>query len=184
MASRPRCELPCRPVAAVFGWTAPPAFSGGAEGEHPLDVPSHGHQAPFAACLVEATQQELAKSERRFDDAEHRFWDLFAHSIELPAFGRRQPMRHGLDRRWVFGRGWRIGKALGQGWMMRLPAHSDQRRDPGRLAGLYILGAEIAGVGQQRFGLAQFCGQVSDLAEYRFDLLLVVGGLDNIAGNY
>jgi hypothetical protein len=42
-----------------------PAFSGAAEGEHRLDVPSHGRQAPFAACLVEATQQELAESERR-----------------------------------------------------------------------------------------------------------------------
>src|SRR6266481_4161230 len=98
MASRPRCETPCRAVAAVSPSNVQrtsdraPAISGGAEGEHPLDVPSHGHQAPFATCLVEATQQKLAKSERRFDDAEHRFWDLFAQSIELPAFGRRQPM--------------------------------------------------------------------------------------------
>src|SRR5260370_19840461 len=50
-----------------------PAGSGGAEGEHPLDVPCHGHEAPLATHLVEPAQQELAESEDRFDDAEHWF---------------------------------------------------------------------------------------------------------------
>src|SRR5882757_3944705 len=75
-----------------------PAGSGGAEGEHPLDVPCHGHEAPLATHLVEPAQQELAESEDRFDDAEHWFRDLFTQRIELPAFWRFQPMRHGLDR--------------------------------------------------------------------------------------
>src|SRR5258707_11745668 len=65
-----------------------PAGSGGAEGEHPLDVPCHGHEAPLATHLVEHAQQELAESEERFDDAEHWFRDLFTQRIELPAFWR------------------------------------------------------------------------------------------------
>src|SRR5450759_4834596 len=106
MASRP----PISPCSRFFSQQGPaPASSGGAEGEHPLDVPCHGHEAPFAAHLVEPTQQELSKSEYRFDDAEHRFRGLFAQSIELPAFWRFQPIRHGLDRRWVFRRGRCIG---------------------------------------------------------------------------
>src|SRR6266481_1560106 len=121
-----------------------PAGSGGAEGEHPLDVPCHGHEAPLATHLVEPAQQELAESEDRFDDAEHWFRDLFTQRIELPAFWRFQPMRHGLDRRWVFRRGRWIGEALGQRWMMRLSAHG----------------------------------------EHRFELLLVVRGLNNIDGNH
>ena len=90
MASRPRWECThgaLWPVFLVVG-TACPAFSGGAEGEHPLDVPSHGHQAPLAAHVVEPTQQKLAESERRFDDAEYRFRSLFAQGIELPAVWR------------------------------------------------------------------------------------------------
>src|SRR5665647_743162 len=62
--------------------------------------------------------------------------------------------------------------------------HGDQRLDPCRLAGRYIPRAEIAGIGQQRFGLAQFFRQGVDLAEHRFELLLVVRGLNNIDGNY
>src|SRR5665811_1515600 len=80
-----------------FGSRDPrPAGSGGAEGEHPLDVPCHGHEAPLATQIVEPAQQELAESKDRFDDAEHWFRDLFAQRIELPAFWRFQPMRHGL----------------------------------------------------------------------------------------
>src|SRR5712675_83413 len=93
-----------------------PAGSGGAEGEHPLDVPCHGHEAPLATHLVEPAQQELAESEDRFDDAEHWFRDLFTQRIELPAFWRFQP--------------------------------------------------------------------IADLAEHRFELLLVVRGLNNIDGNH
>ena len=37
--------------------------------EHPLHVPRHGHEVPLAAHIVEATQQELAEPEHRFDDA-------------------------------------------------------------------------------------------------------------------
>src|SRR5260370_2894515 len=74
MASRPRCDRPCRPAAIFFRSRDPrPAGSGGAEGEHPLDVPCHGHEAPLATHLVEPAQQELAESEDRFDDAEHWF---------------------------------------------------------------------------------------------------------------
>ena len=50
----------------------------GAEGEYPLDVPGHGHEAPFVADIFEAAEQELAESEHGFDDAEHRLRRLLA----------------------------------------------------------------------------------------------------------
>ena len=68
------------------------------EGEHALDVPGQGDEAPFAAYLVEPAQRELSEAEHRFDDAEHRFGRLLAQGIELLALGRRQAMGHGLDR--------------------------------------------------------------------------------------
>src|SRR5258705_8121513 len=77
--------------------------------------PCHGHEAPLATHLVEPAQQELAESEDRFDDAEHWFRDLFTQRIELPAFWRFQPMRHGLDRRWVFRRGRWMAKRSARG---------------------------------------------------------------------
>src|SRR5665647_2688846 len=52
-------------------------------------------------------------------------------------------MRHGLDRRSVFRRGRCIGETFGQGWMMRLSAHGDQRLDPCRLAGRHIQDAAV-----------------------------------------
>jgi hypothetical protein len=76
------------------------------EGEHPLDIPGHGHQAPLAANLVEPAQQELSEAENRLDDAEDRLRDVFAPSIELLAFRRRQAMQHGFERRRVLWR-WR-----------------------------------------------------------------------------
>src|SRR5258708_36665357 len=129
-----------------------------------------------------APQQELAESEDRFDDAEHWFRDLFTQRIELPAFWRFQPMRHGLDRRWVFRRGRWIGEALGQRWMMRLSAHGDQRLDRCRFAGPHLPCAEIAGIGQQRFGLAPLFRQGPDPSEHRFDVLVCCGGLYDTAG--
>ena len=59
------------------------------EGEHALDVPGQGDEAPFAAYLVEPAQRELSEAEHRFDDAEHRFGRLLAQGIALLALGRR-----------------------------------------------------------------------------------------------
>ena len=42
---------------------------------------------------------------------------------------------------------------------MALPAKGDERLDPGRHAGRHIGLAEIAGVGQHRFGLPSSCGR-------------------------
>ena len=39
----------------------------GAEGDYPLDVPGHGHEAPFVADIFEAAEQELAESEHGFE---------------------------------------------------------------------------------------------------------------------
>ena len=58
------------------------------QGEDPLHIPSHRHQAPLAPDLVEPAQQELAKAENRLDDAEHRLRDVFALSVELLATRR------------------------------------------------------------------------------------------------
>jgi DNA-binding Lrp family transcriptional regulator len=46
-----------------------------------------------------------------------------------------------------------------------LPAHGDERINPGRLAGRNVRCAEVAGVDQQGSGRAQFVGQIADLAQ-------------------
>ena len=67
---------------------------------------------------------------------------------------------------------------------MRVPAHGDQRLDPGGRAGLHVGLAEVAVVGQHGFSLAQFFGQGSDLGQHRLKLLLIVGRLDHIGGHH
>src|SRR5208337_229315 len=142
--------------------------------EYPLDVPGHGDEAPFAARAREAAQRKLTETQRRFDDPEHRLRHLLAQRVKRPACRRRQPMRHRLDRRWILRRFRRL-EALGQGRMMRLTAHGDQRFDPRLVASRDVRRAEIAGIRQQAFGLAQFVGKSLDLVQHRFELLLVVG---------
>jgi hypothetical protein len=51
---------------------------GGAKGEHPLQVPRHGHKAPLAPDAVQPAQQELPEAQHRLDDAEYRLRDLLA----------------------------------------------------------------------------------------------------------
>ena len=99
--------------------------SGGGEGEHPLHVPRHGHEVPLAAHPVQPAERKLAEPERRFDDAEHRLRSVFALGVELPAFRRPEPMRHGFDRRRIVRRGRRFLEAFGERRMMRLTAHRD-----------------------------------------------------------
>src|ERR1700680_2744221 len=72
--------------------------SAAAERKHSLEVPGHGDEAPLAANLVEAAQQELAEAHYRFDDAEHRFRRLLAQAVKLLALRGAQPPRHPLDR--------------------------------------------------------------------------------------
>src|SRR5215472_18129085 len=69
------------------------------EGEDPLHVPGHRHEAPLAPDLVEAAEQKLSEAENRLDDAEHRLRDVFALSVELLAVRRRPAMQHGFERR-------------------------------------------------------------------------------------
>src|SRR6516225_2595598 len=149
----------------------------GAEDEDPLYIPGHGHQAPLAANLVEPAQQELSEDQDRLDDAEYRLRAVFAPSVEFLAFGRRQAMDHGFERRRVVRRRWRRGKALVQEGMMRRAAGREQRRDPGRGTSCDIGGAKIAAVAKQRLRLAQIGRQRGQLAQHGLDLLLVIGGL-------
>ena len=73
--------------------------SGGAcEGEQALDVAGRYHERPLAADVIEATQQELAEAGRGLDDAERRFGNLLAESLEFPAFGGLEAMRRRLGR--------------------------------------------------------------------------------------
>ncbi len=137
-----------------FLGTCPPsrrtsALSGRDEGEHPLDVPDHGDEAPFAARAREAAQRKLTESQRRFDDPEHRLRHLLAQRVKRPACRRLQPMRHRLDRRWILRRFRRRLEELGQRWMMRLTAHGDQRFDPRLVASRDVRRAEIARIRQQ-----------------------------------
>ena len=67
---------------------------------------------------------------------------------------------------------------------MRLTAHGDQRFDPRLVASRDIRRAEIAGIRQQAFGLAQFVGKSPDLVQHRFELLLVVGRLAHSARHH
>jgi hypothetical protein len=39
------------------------------KGEHSLDVPGHGHEAPLAARLLQSAHRKLTESEHGFDDA-------------------------------------------------------------------------------------------------------------------
>ncbi len=104
--------------------------------------------------------------------------------VKRPACRRLQPMRHGLDRRRIFGRFRRRFEALGQRRMMRLTAHGDQRLDPRLRASRDIRRAEIARVRQQALGLAQLIGKSPDLVQHRFELLLVVGRLAHRARHH
>src|SRR5215469_17534983 len=143
------------------------------EGEHPLYIPSHGHQAPLAANLVEPAQQKLSEAENRLDDAELRLRDMFALSVELLAFRRRQAMQHGFERRRVLWRRRCRGKALVQGGVMRRTSGREQRRDLGRSTGCDIGGTEIAIVAEHRLRPAEIRRQSRQLAQHRFELLLV-----------
>src|SRR3954464_9561261 len=69
------------PTQHRFCRTAPLRGSdSGCEGEQPLHVVGHGHEVPLAADVIEATEQELAEAERRFDDAEHRLGGVLAQA--------------------------------------------------------------------------------------------------------
>ena len=63
---------------------------------------------------------------------------------------------------------------------MRLPPGRNQWLDVRRRARHYIRLAEIAVVGQQRFGPAKLFRQSIDLLQHRRDLLLVVGRLNHV----
>src|SRR5665213_1207311 len=98
---------------AVFGG----ASLGCGESKHPLHVPGHGDEGPFAPDVVEPAQQKLPETENRFDDAEHRLRGVFAQGVKLFAFRRLQAMDHGVDWGWIVRRRRRRGEALAQGWM-------------------------------------------------------------------
>src|SRR5580700_2166671 len=66
--------------------------------EDSLEVPSHRHEVEFTLYVVQATQQTLAESEYRFDDAEHRFDRALAPGIERLASLGLEPMPHGFHR--------------------------------------------------------------------------------------
>ena len=105
-------------------------------------------------------RSENYESQRRFDDPEHRLRHLLAQHVKRPARRRLQPMRHRLDRRWILRRFRRRLEAFGQRRMIRLTAHGDQRFDPRLVASRDVRRAEIAGIRQQAFGLAQFVGSL------------------------
>src|SRR6202158_3883550 len=92
-----------RAAWAVFSHTTA-LRSAAAEHKHSLDVPGHGDEAPLAANLVEAAQQELAESHHRFDDAKHRFRGLLARTIDFFALRCPQTPSHDFERCRIFRR--------------------------------------------------------------------------------
>jgi len=160
------------------------ALSAGLHREHSLDVPTHGHQIPFAFDVFESAQQTLSISHHRCDDAEHRFGCLFAQRVELSAPRRLQPIRHLLQRGRRVGRGVeRGGKALFSAHMMASASHRDQRFDLDRRATLDVGLTEIATVGEYPFGATQFLRQRLDLLDHRHQLFFVVGCLRDFGGH-
>ena len=109
-------------------------WSGSSEGEHSLDVPGHGDEAPLCFDLCEAAQGELAEAHDRLDDAEHRLGRLLAQGVEPLALRRGEAMSHGGERRRVVGRHRRGGETLAPGWMMALARHGDQRGTSGQVS--------------------------------------------------
>ena len=156
-------------------------FSGGLQGEEPFHVPGQGDEVPFSLDLVEAAQVELPEAQHRFDDAEHRFRRLFAQGIGLPAFRHRQTMQHRLQCCRLLGYRRRLDEPLLPTEMVALAAWGDQRCDLRLGARRHVCLAEVAAVRQQGLGLAQRPGESPELFQHRFDLLLVVGGLLDIA---
>ena len=67
---------------------------------------------------------------------------------------------------------------------MGFAAHRDHRIDARRGTGIHIALAEISIVRQQRAGLAQFVGQLGELAKHRLKLLLVVGRLHHVGRDH
>ena len=106
--------------------------STGLEGEHALDVPTHGHQVPFTFDILKSSQQTLPISHYRFDDAKYRLRCLFTQRVQLSALRSLQPMRHLLQR------GRRISGDLGAALMMPCASHRDQGLDLGRSASLDV----------------------------------------------
>src|SRR5215212_10586172 len=92
------CRLNGLDPSKVLDGAALCPASGGAEGEHPLQIPRHGHKAPLAADRLQTPQQELPEAPPRLDDAEYWFWNLLAQCIQCLAVRRLQPVRHGLHR--------------------------------------------------------------------------------------
>ena len=141
------------------------------------------HGFEFAAVDGDAGFGEKPYLAAQFNETRARFADR--RTVVLAEIGDHLvTVGHGLDRRWIFWRGRSRGEALAQGWMMRVPAHGEQRLDRGRLARLYIGLAEVTVVAQQRFDLAQLFGQGAGPGQHRFELLLVVGRLNHIARNH
>src|SRR5450759_2626470 len=109
MASRPRCDRPCRGCGHFFRSRDPrPGLSGGAEGKHPLDVPCHGHEAPLATHLVEPAPKNPTPVEamaHRLKTPEGRKLYSLRKQIPEPVFGIiksvlgfRQFLLRGLDK--------------------------------------------------------------------------------------
>src|SRR6478672_1754887 len=92
------------------------------QGEHPLHVPRHGHEAPLAAYFVQATQHELAEPDHRFDDPEYRLGRLLAQGVALLALFGLEPMAHRFNRRWIFRCGRVLCETFSQRGIMRLPS--------------------------------------------------------------
>jgi len=109
----------------------------GGEDEHRLQVPPPWSRGSTRRVLCRDRATENWRNPRaRLDDAECRLRRLLAESIELAAFGRLQPISHGLERRRIFRCGPLLREAPAKRGMMRLTARSDQRFEAGLPASL------------------------------------------------
>src|SRR5258706_15005194 len=90
-ASGRNCAMRSNVIAST---TVPARLSG--QHRHSLDIPGHRDQGPLTLNRSQPAQQKLPKAHRRFDDAKHWFYGLFAQPVELAAGAGLQPMLHAL----------------------------------------------------------------------------------------
>jgi hypothetical protein len=84
-------------------WVDGEARLGDREGEHALDVPTHGHQLPFALHLLQPPQTELSEAHDGLDDSEDRLWGALAQRVHRTAFRGAQAMAHAGECVGAFG---------------------------------------------------------------------------------
>ncbi len=151
---------------------------------HALDVPGHGHEVPLALRLVQPAHAHLTPAHDVLDDAEHGLDGLLAQFVQRPACLCAQAVGHVGDR---LRSSRRVGvgpKPFGQGHVMRLALHRQQRLDSRLHAGEHVRLAAKTVVGNEGLHVAKRPGQRRNLLERGHHFALVIAGLRDVRGDH